>query len=109
MGKKFLFLEVVARPGKPPIVYVWTHHGDGLLGEWRGSILEPRKRSVIRWLSNLFISHYYKHTRAYTRARMRGEKAVKGYGLQEEIRRTVALTVALTKEGRDERSRTDDD
>ena len=47
MGKKFLFLEVVARSGKAPIVYVWTHHGEGLSGEWRGSILEPRKHSVL--------------------------------------------------------------
>ena len=104
MGKKILFLEVVERIGKSPIVYVWTHHGDGLLGEWRGSILEPRAHSIIRWLRNL-ADHYYKHSRAYTRARMRGDKAVKGFGLREEIRRTVALT----EEERDEWDRTDKD
>jgi len=99
MGKKILFLEVVARSGKPPIVYVWTHHGEGLEGEWRGSILEPRKHSILRWLQNLFINHYYRHTRAYTRARMRGDKAVKGFGLREEIQRSATLA----EEKRDER------
>jgi len=105
MGKKILFLEVVERIGKPPIVYIWTHHGKGYEGEWRGSILEPRKHSILRWLRDLFADHYDRHSRAYTRARMRGDKAVKGFGLREEIRRTVALT----EEERDEWDRTDKD
>ena len=91
MGKKILFLEVVERIGKPPIVYIWTHHGKGYEGEWRGSILEPRKHSILRWLRDLFADHYDRHSRAYTRARMRGERAVKHGSRAAAIHREVLL------------------
>ena len=99
MGKKFLFLEVQDLPGKSPIVYIWTHHGEGLQGEWRGAILQPRRR-ILRWLQALINRYYDKHQRAYTRARTRAKK--------HPFKRSIHDMYLLHIEGKDEQS-TDDE
>ena len=85
MERKVLFLEIKDVPGKPPIVYIWTHHGRGALSEWRGEIVRPRG-AIRRALQSIIDRYHGKHSRAYTRARARGgRRTIRGEPIRQKI------------------------